>query len=235
VRQLFETTITYFLQEGRDNLQDSLRISFEAALNHDITKLLIFTAEGLGVRLALEKRAAEERFSRIGIVGITFPVAYPFTDAAGHHKRVEISPADRELFHSERIPIVRAHLPFDPILANFKDRGRLGQDLTLVGNALNIFGGSMSLCVQAILLCCDAGVVQPREHVIAMTSDTSILAQACPTREMLTRLAIREILCKPAIYSIGKGESLDKPKEGEGEQNLFPAFIEGKKLPPSTE
>ena len=45
--------------------------------------------------------------------------------------------------------------------------------------------------------------------LLALTSDTAILAQAAPTTQMLTELAVREILCKPAIYSIGRGEKAD--------------------------
>jgi hypothetical protein len=61
--------------------------------------------------------------------------------------------------------------------------------------------GSMSLCVQAVLMASDAGRVNRGEHVIALTSDTAILAQSAPTRYMLTEFAVREVLCKPAIYS----------------------------------
>jgi hypothetical protein len=82
----------------------------------------------------------------------------------------------------------------------------LAQDLSLIESALNIFGGSMSLCVQAVVLACDAGTVNLGEHVIAMTSDTAILVQASTTRRMLRELIIREILCKPAILSIGRNE-----------------------------
>ncbi len=36
---------------------------------------------------------------------------------------------------------------------------------------------------------------------------SAILAQAAPTRRMLRGLIVREILCKPVIYSIGHGEN----------------------------
>jgi hypothetical protein len=45
----------------------------------------------------------------------------------------------------------------------------LAQDLSIVGNALNIFCGSISLCVQAVLMACDAGEVEIGEHVVVMT------------------------------------------------------------------
>jgi hypothetical protein len=55
----------------------------------------------------------------------------------------------------------------------------------LGGEALNMFCGSISLCVQAITLACDSGCVGLGEHAIALTSDTAILAQASSTARML--------------------------------------------------
>jgi len=121
---------------------------------------------------------------------------------------------------SHNVPIIRAHLPFDPIAPPFGDRGVLAQDLSLVESALNIFGGGMSLCVQAVVLACDAGAVGLGEHVIAMTSDTAILVQAAATTRMLRELVVREILCKPAILSIGR-------KESQIEGRISPKMIEG--------
>ncbi|HEY6770409.1 MAG TPA: hypothetical protein VI386_37170, partial [Candidatus Sulfotelmatobacter sp.] len=46
------------------------------------------------------------------------------------------------------IPLVRAHLPFDAISTQYQHHGVLAENLGIVGNALNIFCGSMSLCVQ---------------------------------------------------------------------------------------
>jgi hypothetical protein len=75
----------------------------------------------------------------------------------------------------------------------------------------------MSLCVQAIVLACDSGEVNIGEHVISMTSDTAILAQATSTRRMLGGLVIREILCKPVILTIGRKEEFPKVLAGETE------------------
>ena len=52
----------------------------------------------------------------------------------------------------------------------------------------------------------DAGYVSFAEHVIAMTSDTSIIARAATTSRFLTDLIVREIICKPLLLTIGKGE-----------------------------
>jgi hypothetical protein len=129
-----------------------------------------------------------------------------FVDDQKQPMKVDISPDNKALLQQEGIPIVRAHMPFAPIPPSFKDRGVLANDLSLVENALNIFGGSMSLCVQAVLMACDAGHVPIGEHVVACTSDTAILAKATCTTRLLTEFAVREILCKPAIFDIGKKE-----------------------------
>jgi hypothetical protein len=52
----------------------------------------------------------------------------------------------------------------------------------------------------------DAGFIELGEHVIAMTSDTSILVRAAGTSRFLTDLIVREILCKPVLLTIGKSE-----------------------------
>lgn len=194
----FQFPTTYFLREGRENLRECIKLSCDAALSHGIKKLVIFTAAGEGPRIAIQEFLSLQEYSKLNIVAVTFP--------AGRIP-ASISPADRELFQSSGVPLVQTHLPFDPIHGTFGERGE-GQGLSLLGSALEIFCGSMNLCVQAALVACDAGVVEPGEHVIVLTSDTSILVRACPTCHFLRNFVVREIFCKPAILSISKQEAL---------------------------
>jgi uncharacterized protein len=216
----FTAPITYFLQEGQANLDECLRIAFDGAAQHQIKKIVIFTAQGSGVRRAIEKFTSQDEYKDISLIAVQFPFGKEFTDKDGGKFTVEITREDRELFNSHGVPIIRANLPFDPIKAQFRDHGVLGQDLSLIGNALNMFCGSMNLCVQASLLACDAGEVSIGEHIVAMASDTAILVKATTTSRMLTDLIIREIFCKPAVFTIGKRET----SEGAGSGLLpFPA------------
>jgi hypothetical protein len=66
------------------------------------------------------------------------------------------------------------------------------------------------LCVQAITMACDAGEVEIGEHVIALTSDTAILAQASNTDRMLGELIVREVLCKAAVLTVSRKEHSEK-------------------------
>jgi hypothetical protein len=206
----FTSPTVYFLQEGHDNLKNCLQVAFASAKQQNVSKIIIFTARGEGVRIAVESFWSQPGFSDIKLVAVSFSNGKLFTDASGKTIEAKISPEDVAFFSEHKIPIVRAHLPFDPITPFFKSSGMLGQDLSLVSEALGIFGGSMALCVQAITMACDAGEVEIGEHVIAITSDTAILAQASNTDRMLGELIVREVLCKAAVLTISRKEHSEK-------------------------
>ena len=201
----FTASIEYFSSEGRENLRGCLRASFEAAVRHDLQRIVIFTGVGEGVKIALEEFIIRAEYSHIKLVGVTFPQGKEFAQDGKRFTHVFPAPM-LEVLRSNGVPLVRAHLPFDPISAQFQNHGVLGQDFSLIGNALSIFGGGMSLCVQAVLMACDAGEVSLGEHAVVMTSDTSLLVRAAPTARLLTDFIVREILCKPVFLTIGKTE-----------------------------
>jgi hypothetical protein len=203
----FNYPTEYFLQEGKGNLTRCLQATFAAAAAHNIKKVVIFTSAGLGVMMAVQDFCSQEQFANIELIAVTFPSQTQFS--AGDPSEHAIPNDICEYLSNQRIPIVRAHLPFDPIRSHYEGHGILGQDFSLVGNALRIFCGSMSLCVQAVLMASDAGYIGLGEHVIAMTSDTSILVRAAGTSRFLTDLIVREIICKPVLLTIGKSEEAD--------------------------
>jgi hypothetical protein len=208
--------VEYFFNEGISNLEDCLRVAFEAALGHGVDKIVIFTGLGKGPRLAVENFLSRDIYRHIRVVAVTFPQGKEFLDEDRNTFTQEISSTEVDFMRLNGVALVRAHLPFDPISAHFRNHGILGQDLTLIGNALSIFCGSMSLCVQATLMACDAGEVILGEHVIALTSDTAILVRAASTARLLTDFIVREILCKPLFLNIGKAERQLTDKEAPG-------------------
>jgi len=206
----FTAPTTYFLREGRDNLQECLKVSFQAALQQGIDKIIIFTAYGDGIKIALEDFCSTAEYQHIKLVAVTFPCGKSFTDPQDEPLLVRIADDVMEMMARHGVPLVRAHLPFDPIEPGAALKTTVGRGLNLLGETLNMFCGSMSLCVQSVALACDAGYVETGDHVIALTSDTSILATAAVTRKMLSKLVVREIICKPAILTIGRKEASPK-------------------------
>lgn len=207
----FSAPATYFLQEGRENLAECLRVSFQAAKHQGINTIVIFTAKGDGIKKALAEYCSQSEYEHIRLVAVSFPAGKVFRDPEDQPFTVTISPEDRQMFADKRVPIVTAHFPFDGLRPAGSDAGPLARDLRLIADALNMFSGSMSLCVQSVTLACDAGHVQIGEHVIAMTADTSILATATVTSNMLSDLVVREVLCKPVILDIARKESFRLP------------------------
>jgi uncharacterized protein len=218
----FKYPTEYFLQEGKGNLTRCLHATFEAAAAHNIKKVIIFTSAGRGIMMAIQDYCSQEKFSDIQLIAVTFPSQTQFS--AGDPSEHTIPNNICEILAAKKVPIVRAHLPFDPIRSHYEGHGILGQDFSLIGNALRIFCGSMSLCVQAVLMASDAGHVGFGEHVLAMTSDTSILVRAAGTSRFLTDLIVREIICKPVLLTIGKSEKADAALKGPS--NEFPTALE---------
>jgi len=213
----FTAPTTYFLQEGRENLPECLKVAFQAAVQQNIQKLVIFTAYGEGVRLAIESFCSQEEYEHIRLVAVTFPAGQVFTNKKRESIDVRIADETLALMEAHNVPLVRAHLPFDAIEPGAALKTKVGSGFNLLAETLNMFCGSMSLCVQAIALACDAGHVGSGEHLISLTSDTAILAQAAVTRCMLSQLIIREILCKPAVLTIGRNETKANIGGGESE------------------
>jgi hypothetical protein len=220
------TSITYFAQEGRENLSECLRLSFETLLQLGLQKLVIFTRIGDGIQQAIDEYLSQPSYSQTQLVGVTF--AQGFEVKQNGEQSAHVFPKDRKSAFSDRgIPIVRAHLPFDAISTQYRHQhGVLAQDMGIVGNALNIFCGSMSLCVQAVLMACDAGEVEMGEHVVVMTSDTALIVRAAPTARWLTDLIVRQIICKPAFLTVAKAESLQLPEEVEPDVQVIDGVAE---------
>lgn len=200
--------ITYFAEEGRVNLTECLRLSFETARKYSLDKLVIFTGIGDGVQEALQDFHSKPEYSEIRIIGVTFPQGFEIRDG-DEAKLHKFSPERKDSFLRQGVSVVRAHLPFNSISAQYQHTGVLAQDLGIVGNALNILCGSMSLCIQATLMACDAGEVDLGEHIVVMTSDTSLIVRSAPTSRLLTDFVVRQIICKPAFLTIAKGEKVD--------------------------
>jgi hypothetical protein len=204
----YSSEATYFQSEGKDNLDACLRIAMAAALSHGLGKLVIFTARGDGIQLALELQRYQSEYEGIRLVGVTFPQGKLFARQEGQQPPTRIEPERLEAFRNAGVQLIRARLPFDPIWSNYPTSSTLGKDLSFIGNALNMFGGGMSLCVQAVLMACDAGALDWGEHVVVMTADTSLLVRAAPTDHFLTDLIVREILCKPIFLNVSRNEDV---------------------------
>lgn len=186
---------TYFLTEGKANLQECLKRSFKHALDAGIRHIIVFTGNGEGLELACRKYLKIDEYKGIQLIGVSFPIGHAPSEA------LQISEERAKLFEKHNIPVIRAAFPFD-------DPPTAPRRKSVIHKTLDFFSGGMALCLNAVVVACDAGSIGPGQHVIVMSADTSLLVKASPSSHAFSSLAVREIICKPLIQDITKGEKL---------------------------
>jgi hypothetical protein len=190
----YRASTTYFLTEGRGNLAECLRLSFDKARETGIQIIVMYTANGEGLELACKKFLVQPKYSSIRLVGVSVPIGSAPTEA------LMIPEARRDLLTRHDIPIIRAANPFeDAQVPNVPGPN-------LVRRAFECFSGGTAVCISSAVIACDAGLVAPGAHVITMSADTSLLLKVLPSSHALSALVVREIICKPTILDISKKE-----------------------------
>jgi hypothetical protein len=196
--------VQYFGSEGRENLSlviKAIKLFINTTLNQGFaapTKIVFLTREGEGPMLA------HSLLQSLGvkIIAVTFPRHYFAKQPDNSIFMPEISEKIRRFFQAFDIPIITNRLPFDDIEgANAHNR-----EMSLIRDALALFGGSIPLAIQAVLQATDAGYVNIGEQVIAAAGDCALVVTASTTRLFLRKdhfgLAVNEIICKPRSLTI---------------------------------
>lgn len=198
--------------EGRGNLPTVIKIVknyLRSMTSNGLvcpTKIVFFTLKGEGPILAYNQLIDLD----MKIIAVVFPATYTAEMTLGGVYHPEIPEKVRKFFDGVEIPVIKGRLPFDSMAGADAHNREMG----LIKKALSVFGGSMHLAIQAILQATDAGLVDPGEEVIAVTSDTALLITAATSQDFLSPtcgLIVNEIICKPRNFDISR----PKPKQKE--------------------
>jgi hypothetical protein len=185
-----------FNDEGRENVKDTIQAVVHFVNHFAVASVIVFAASAENV-VVLRNTLPE----RTRLVAVTFPAGFT-AEVGGQATFVGMpSQADRRRLIDARVELVQGVMPF---------RG-LGvaesEQIQTIRRLLDLFGGGMQLCVQSVLMACDAGSIVPNERCIAMSADTAILVRgenAFRFLEPESRFAIEHVICKPVRYSITK-------------------------------
>jgi hypothetical protein len=223
--------VTYFEQEGRQNLPEVLnKIKKDFKTREEIRglKIVIFTSQGEGPALAYNKL---KEFTP-KIIAVTFPPAFSIKstgkDGTSIETSIGISENLKQFFAGVQIPVLSARLPFE----GFEGAEAIKQHMKLIKDVLSLFGGGFSLCIQAVLQACDMGAIRVGEKVVALSGDCAAVITASDTGRFLSHsegLSINEILCKPRNLTISRKPPAEPVKVS---GNLFAIDKEIKLLPP---
>lgn len=197
----------YLEQEGRSQMKACIAEAFSYACENNIDTLIMFTATGEGPLFAAQTYLTSPDFENIRIVAVTPPYGKPYRmnlqDPKSPLVASGVSIPMRSALENAGVEICAGQLLFKPIRVGNK----LESEWARVEAALSIMGGGLALCIQAIILACDAGVVGPRTQIVAMTADTAIDAHAARTEDFLSDtdgLIVNHIICRPSKFTISK-------------------------------
>jgi hypothetical protein len=195
----------YVDSEGRPSMEACIRASFEFCRDHGIGKVVLFTSTGDGAMFAVDNFLTREDFSLIQMVAVTPPAGKPYRLTPDDNKSALVSsgvqPARKDFLRDMGVPVISAHMPFKVTT------GASPPVWNESAEAFGVLGGGFSLCVQAVLMACDAGEVEMGERVVAASADTSIVAIASRTELFLAPhhgLLVEHIVCRPRRFNISK-------------------------------
>jgi hypothetical protein len=215
-----KATTQLYKYEGRDNLKATLDNVAKATNSFDIDTIVIFAALTESV-MRLRELVDESR----NIVAVTFPADFTaLVDGVPRYVGIS-SDEDQRRLKDAGITLVRGVMPFWGVGDSEANR--------MFRKALDLFGGGLQLCVQALLMACDAGAVAAGKRCIAMAADTAVVAHSENAFRFLgdqSRFAIEHVICKPVAYSISRPSVTDlsvvletaKPLAGEPPKALPP-------------
>lgn len=195
-------TTQLYPSEGRENLETTLDNVVIATKSFDVDTVVVFVASAESV-LRLRELLDDSR----KIIAVTFPVGFTaLVDGVAQYVGVN-SPEEQRRLESAGIAFVRGVMPFWTTGDSETNR--------VLRKSLGVFGGGLQLCVQALLMACDAGEISAGERSIAMVADTAILAHTENAFRFFadnSRFAVEHIICKPIAYSISRPSVTDRSR-----------------------
>jgi hypothetical protein len=218
-------TTKYFDGEGRASMEACIQAAADWCVANEVETLVIFSGTGEGPHHAATKVLTQARYKSLRLVAVTPPYGRPYKldprDPDSPLVHSGIKKAMRDDLTALGVEVASAHLPFKEMY----DGKERTSEWTRVAESFGVLGGGFALCIQAVLVACDGGLVAHGERVVALTADTAIDVRACRTESFLSPiegLLVGHVICRPIRYNISKRfhETIDAGPEAQ------PAAIE---------
>lgn len=235
----------YFPGEGKGFMEECIRAAFDACIALSVRTAVIFTATGEGPLFALRELLTKPEYAFISVVAITPPVGrvYRADPRRDDSPLVTIGIPDEvyQTLAEAGIPVHSAHLPFKGFMIGGEPPA---SEWSRVEQAYGVLGGGFALCLQSVMVACDAGYVDVGDEVVAITADTAVVAIASRTESFLsstTGILVPHIVCRPFRYDISKAQHLflpdvvDSSDVHRSDETTSADGDEEKELPPKSE
>ncbi len=179
----------WFEKAGKQNTEEALRIAYEAFKERGIPHVVVASTFGDTGLKACEIFEGED----VNLVVVTHNVGFR------EPGRLELTPERRQELEDRGAKVYTGTMVFRNIGTAIRELQHYSQQ-DLIANTLRLFGQGIKVCVEIVLMACDAGLIPP-EDVIAVAgtargADTVAIIKAMPSNKLFS-LKVREILAKP--------------------------------------
>lgn len=190
----------YFKVCGQVNTEKTLELAIQRASELGIKKLVIASETGLSALRAIEML----KETRIDLTVVTSAAGTRIEKTVIGDLRIGIpDKAIWDKLEKNGAKLVRATDPLYNIDAAFEDSG-VPTPTALIRLCLKMISSGTAVCVSAILMATDNGLLKDGEEVVAVAGswlglDTALVVRASNSVNLFKKGAvqIREIICKP--------------------------------------
>lgn len=187
---VMKKSIIYFEEAGPNNTEETIKSSYERAVELGIKDIVVASTHG---DTAL--KAAEVFGSKFNIVAVTICEGFK-------SKGWAMSREERARLQARGIKVLTGiHALGDDVSSAFSEKLG-GKSLNeVVTHTLYRFCQGMKVCVEIVLMAADAGLIPVNREVLAIAgtdkgADTAIVVKPAYPRKFLD-MTIREIIAKP--------------------------------------
>jgi uncharacterized protein len=201
-----EGKIVYFDKVGPDNTDETFRTAKKRADELGIKTILIASTRGDSAAKAVDFFTGCRVVAVGHATGMREPNKNEFTDE--NKKKVE-SKGGVVIFASHAFTGLtrRPTPPPMPGIPPAMPAGSVLEVGEIIANTLSILSAGFKVVVECGVIAADAGAIRTDEDIIAIAgsgrgADTAVTMRASNARDLF-QFRIKEILCKPLLYSAG--------------------------------
>lgn len=192
--------IFYFDVCGQVNTEQTLKLVIQRVEELNIKKIIVASETGLSALRAVELLQGSE----IGLIVVTSAAGTKIENTVIGSLRIGIP--DKEIWEKleeSGVKIVRATDPLYNIGAALEHRG-VPTLATFIRMCLRVISSGTAVCVTAVLMATDNGVLSEGEEVVAVAGswiglDTALIVRASNSVNLFKpgAMQVKEIICKP--------------------------------------
>ena len=208
---MIDMTTRYFDGEGRPYMNECIQCALRWSVERKIRSIVMFTSTGDGPHYAATNLLPQEEYKNLRLIAVTPPVgktyyADPRDPTKSAIVAAGIPAARKDELLALGVQIIAGQLPFKEM---HDGAGNMRSEWTRVTAAMGVLGGGFALCIQAALMACDAGEIEPGTLACALSADTAITLWASRSDVFLSPtdgMIVDHIICRPANYPISRAK-----------------------------